>query len=541
MSIFSSQFFKLWICLFSISVLISAEGETEVEIIDFFAKVYLAPNEKSKFVGLAQKGERYPVIDQHDTWVRIRFKNAIGWIYSSQVGPIGSVAARAAEKATNDSLKALETVVNNKPDTAVQQIQQSSESSLIADTPATTQQKSVSKPHRTEVSVPSQEQKRDERPRNWFTKKSLPLIPSISQDLNDTLTLFFSVTTGPARVLSFLDPKAPILGMATKGERLPLIGEGDSWCKVMFNDTIGWIEHKYGKVIENSNFFDFTEILPFLLIIGILIFCGIIIMIIVRTRPKKNLTVKVNVKKHVLIIAKVSKEIQYTLTDSVESLERCFVEIGFSITAAKDNQSIRTALTQSTPDIVLVDWKFDRNILTSLERLFATMPGSEHVLFIIYNVPDPATMRPSRILPNMTYLGNAFSDRDIFQIVTPLIVSENNRNVQKSVQSSALEGEIGEGNLIEVLQFIEIGRKSGCLLVETDRPFGLIYFLEGRIVYAATASGIMSKDAIFTILNLKSGKFRFVTNKRPKTTNINFSTLEVLMEWTKAVDEAHGN
>jgi uncharacterized protein YraI len=532
----------LWICLFCISVVVSAQSEQEVEIIDFFAKVYLAPNEKSKFVGLAQKGERYPITDQHDTWVRIRFKNAIGWIYSSQVGPVGSIAARAAEQAAKDSIKAVEanavaldTVVpeqNTKAPTAEPPVPVEKPDRYYTRTDRRSEPAG---------SPNNQEPPREEKPRNWFTKKSQPQLPSFSQDLTDTTILFFQVTFGPARVLSYLDPEAPILGMARKGDMLPLIGEGDSWCKIMFHDTVGWIEHRYGKVVENVNTFDLFAFLPVLIVLGVLLIGFLIVFIILRLRPKRNPTITVNVKKHVLIIAKTSKEIQYTLTDSVESLERCFLEIGFTITTAKDNQAIRDALSQSSPDVVLVDWKFDRNILTSLERLFATMPGSEHVLFIIYNVPDPGSMRPSRILPSMTYLGNSFSDRDIFKIVTPLIISETNRNMQKSVQSSALEGEIGDGNLLEVLQFIEIGRKSGCLLIETDRPFGLIYFTDGRIVYAATAQGILSRDAIFAVLNLKAGKFRFVANKRPKATNLNLSTLEVLMEWTKAVDEAHGN
>jgi len=92
-----------------------------------------------------------------------------------------------------------------------------------------------------------------------------------------------------------------------------------------------------------------------------------------------------------------------------------------------------------------------------------------------------------------------------------------------------------------VLQFIEIGSKTGCLLIETERPFGLIYFLNGRIIYAATAQEIIGKEAVFMILNLKNGNFRFILNRKPKSSNANLSTLEVLMEWTKALDEANGH
>ncbi len=142
---------------------------------------------------------------------------------------------------------------------------------------------------------------------------------------------------------------------------------------------------------------------------------------------------------------------------------------------------------------------------------------------------------------NTVFLGLNFSDRDIFKLVTPLIKSEKSKNLQKSMQSSALQGNIADGNLLEVLQFIEIGNKTGCLLIETDRPFGLIYFLNGRIIYAATAQEIIGKEAVFMILNLKEGNFRFILNRKPKSSNANLSTLEILMEWTKALDEANGH
>ncbi|NLE00185.1 MAG: SH3 domain-containing protein, partial [Fibrobacter sp.] len=56
------------------------QAQQQIEINDFFAKVYLAPNTNSKFIGLAQKGEIYQVLESRESWYRIRFKNAVGWI-----------------------------------------------------------------------------------------------------------------------------------------------------------------------------------------------------------------------------------------------------------------------------------------------------------------------------------------------------------------------------------------------------------------------------------------------------------------------------
>jgi hypothetical protein len=88
------------------------------------------------------------------------------------------------------------------------------------------------------------------------------------------------------------------------------------------------------------------------------------------------------------------------------------------------------------------------------------------------------------------------------------------------------------------MQFIEIGRKTGCLYTVIDKPFGLIYFEQGRLTYAATQTR-QGRDAVFEMLNLKKGHFHFVLDKTSQTKNVDLSTLEILMEWTKTVDEAH--
>jgi hypothetical protein len=67
----------------------------------------------------------------------------------------------------------------------------------------------------------------------------------------------------------------------------------------------------------------------------------------------------------------------------------------------------------------------------------------------------------------------------------------------------------------------------------------MIYFNQGRIIHAIAANNLQGKDAINSLLGLKQGHFRFLLDKEPKVSNLNLSTLEVLMEWTKAEDEAH--
>lgn len=532
-------------------------AQDKIEITNFFAKVYLAPNTNSRHIGLAQKGEVYSVINRNNSWYQIKFKVSIGWINASDTRPydpnakvMDSIDSAIQVSDNIDSLLNDTLQIDTLPDSLESALSSTSDlqkGESDADLKREAEKVQSQNFRESKRAVSETGQEADEKPkskiRDWFTKQNPFKIVPASQDVPEMDNIkYFQVTFAPARILLYLSHDSPILGMAKKGETYPLIGEGESWCKIVFGDTTGWIESKNGKIVDAPSSILLSDLLLIGIVSGAILIIAIIIIVIVSIKRKKNNKLKdISVKKNVLFIAKKGKVIQNTFGENSTSLDKCFAEIGFNIAVAKNLSLINSYLEQNFPDVVMVDSKFDSNIINAVERTFASLNGSQNILFIVYNVPDPTKMHPSRVLPKMKYLGISFSDRDIFKLVTPQISPDNSQNITKSIKSSALEGETDGENLLEVLQFIETGRKTGCMLVETDKPFGLIYFNMGRIIYVATSNGIYGKDAVFAILNLKQGKFRFVLNKKPKRNNVNLSTLEVLMEWTKAIDEAHGH
>ncbi|MDG5814933.1 DUF4388 domain-containing protein [Chitinispirillales bacterium ANBcel5] len=354
--------------------------------------------------------------------------------------------------------------------------------------------------------------------------------------------LYVQIQRTPTNILAHLSPNAPILGVARNGDVFPLIAEGRRWCTIVYDDTTGWVERRHVEIVTAPSSVFLADAKALLFAIAIIVFIVLVIGAIITWRHIKAEKLRgVVIPKNALIIAAKDKTVHYMLSDVKAPLERCFTEIGFKVNKAHDLMAARNIISHSPPDLVLVDWQFAPGVLTVIERMFSQHPSASNALFLFYNIPDPSSVHLQSVLPNIGFLGLTFSDRDIFKLVTPLIITaEKSMNIQKSVKSSALEGIIKDGNLLEVLQFIEIGSKTGCLMIETKSPFGLMYFNRGRIIYAATPKS-QGKKAIFSILNLKSGKFRFVLNKTPKSANLNLSTLEILMEWTKELDEATGH
>ncbi len=356
---------------------------------------------------------------------------------------------------------------------------------------------------------------------------------------------YVQIVQGPIRVLQELNPESPILGMVSRGAHFPLIEAGDSWCKIEYKSKEGWIERRYLNIVDAPSSIIFKDFIWLLAGLVALVLIFIIIRLIMARfdKVRNEWFESIAVEKKFLLVARSEKTIQRYLTNSPTTLHKTFAELGFTINIAPSIPEVGRILTHFLPDFIAVDWTLRPDIFPAIEHILTSRASSANVLTLFYNVPSPEYAPRSRKLPNAHYFGTMFIDRDIFSLVTPLIskssTSGQQQSIQKSVEEAALTGDVGDGSLAEVFQFAEIGRKTGCLLVENKKPFGLVFFKDGIIVYAATRKSV-ARNAVFDILNLEDGRFRFVLNKKPQNSNCKIPTLGILMEWTKELDEANG-
>ncbi len=355
------------------------------------------------------------------------------------------------------------------------------------------------------------------------------------------------IKTGPARVLKELNPKSPILGMAKRGSHYPLIKAGNSWCTILYKDQEGWVESMYIDIIDAPSSSRIV-IKEFLVIIAIVIGVGLIVFLIYTFSLRSNkikgewFTTTAADKKKIVIVSRAETQVQRQLTNNITPLEKCFSEIGFEVKNSQDSDTTMKLIYHYLPDAIAVDWRLGKNTQAVIEQILASKSFTNNMFVLFYNVSNPDTVEPSTLIPNVHYLGISFTDRDLFNIITPIIITgEKSHTIRKSIESSALQGNIQESKLSDVFQFIEIGRKKGCLLIEDDKkPIGIVYFNDGIIIYGATRQNT-GKKAVFEILDFQSGQFYFVLDKEPKSSNCSVPIVGILMEWTKETDETSGN
>jgi hypothetical protein len=553
--------------LFSIFILLvtslTLSADKQIEVTNFYAKLYLAPSINAKFMGLAQRGERYPILISSNYWYRIDFKGVPVWIQKSDIQLIDPNAPPSENPpvVTNNvappqDVEPASTITTTEPqqpkDVPAQPPaspvnQQPASRSSITDEQIRAAEARAAEMRRARIQDSIEQVAKEKRDQSRLNFSKLPVIEqNVEEQQTDKV---FLITISPSKVLSELSPTSPILGIVSKGDKLQLVGEGESWCKVMYKGSIGWIEKRSGKVIIPGTAISFFEENRDILLLSAVILIAFLVLVIVfiislmvkKKRLHGNKTVAADAKK-VLVIAKELKHVSHTFTSTSVPIGRSFNEIGFHAKSTHDTQNLNTMIDNYIPDIIMIDWNLDKTISNTVERILLAGNNAASTLVVVYNVPDPSSMFPSPKL-HMSFLGISITDKDLTKIVKQLeFVNDRTATDSESVESesttAALEGEIAGSNLSEVMQYIEAGQKTGCLIIDIGNPVCLIYFGDGRIIYAATADGLVAKDALFAALELKKGNFRFLLNKKPKAANTNMSTLEVLMSWTKEIDEA---
>ncbi|MGE5671097.1 MAG: SH3 domain-containing protein, partial [Fibrobacterota bacterium] len=243
-------------------------ADKQIEVTNFYAKLYLAPSINAKFMGLAQRGERYPILISSNYWYRIDFKGVPVWIQKSDIQlidpnappsenvPVATNNTSPPQEVGSSTVAPPSTVSNTEPlppKVVPAQPQAGSGSQLqSARSNVTDEQIRVAETRAAEMrrariqdSIEQVAKEKREQSRLNFSK-----LPVVEQNVEEEQTdKVFLITVSPSKVLFELSPTSPILGIVSKGDKLQLVGEGELWCKVMYKGSIGWIEKRSGKVI----------------------------------------------------------------------------------------------------------------------------------------------------------------------------------------------------------------------------------------------------------------------------------------------------
>jgi pSer/pThr/pTyr-binding forkhead associated (FHA) protein len=120
---------------------------------------------------------------------------------------------------------------------------------------------------------------------------------------------------------------------------------------------------------------------------------------------------------------------------------------------------------------------------------------------------------------------------------TPTIGEEQTVLLERPGLGQVFQGSLAEIPTFAVLQILEMGRKSGVLLIESEQGPGRLWLCAGAPIHAETK---LQKgfDAAVAVVNMTVGRFAFEPQHDAPERTIQASVTELLLEASRLQDEA---
>ncbi len=100
---------------------------------------------------------------------------------------------------------------------------------------------------------------------------------------------------------------------------------------------------------------------------------------------------------------------------------------------------------------------------------------------------------------------------------------------------STLRGNLQSISLMDVVQLLNVNRKTGKLIVNQGQVSGVLYVLNGDVVHAEGPQ-VLGESGAFEILEWDRGEFEFITTKFKGPITIKRSVPDLLMEAARTAD-----
>jgi len=208
------------------------------------------------------------------------------------------------------------------------------------------------------------------------------------------------------------------------------------------------------------------------------------------------------------------------------------------VVAATDSADALLKAVDDPPDLVVCDYR---------------MPGMDGRQLVEKLKSRPATANFSAILmASRSDIDERLSPQDAADdyLAKPFFLKEATKRIKRTVDRIALEkmaktapsdgvvrGNLSQMNVIDLMQSLEMGRKSCQLKLNNECEKCEVFFVEGQVKHA-TYGSLLGDQAVFKVLRWTGGNFElnFEGKTNQETTQLN--TQGLLMEGLRLLDES---
>ncbi len=207
---------------------------------------------------------------------------------------------------------------------------------------------------------------------------------------------------------------------------------------------------------------------------------------------------------------------------------------GFTVETFVDGAEAYKASVVRPPDVLIAATDMGVMDGLTLVRTLSVNPRLSSVPVVLTSDdPSDLTRLQAFRLGVRDYISKPFHEEELVIRVHRVVV-----NVPRgSAESAMLRGDLAEISLATLLSLLDFERKSGILLVLTDREAARLFVAAGRVVKIEAHGPDSARDRLMAVLDWTAGEFEFSGCEVVGTDEIDQATTQLLLEHARRSDE----
>src|SRR6201984_3333877 len=211
------------------------------------------------------------------------------------------------------------------------------------------------------------------------------------------------------------------------------------------------------------------------------------------------------------------------------------------VTTATDAADALLKAVDDVPDLLLCDYRMPGMDGRQLVEKLKSRPATANFPTVLMASKADISERLSQQDAADDYLGKPFFLREATRRIKRLIDRIALEKMAKTAPSDGVvRGNLAQMNVIDLMQSLEMGRKSCRLTLTKDSDKCEVFFAEGQVKHA-TYGALVGDEAVFKVLRWTGGNFQlnFEGKTDKETTQLN--TQGLLMEGVRLLDASQGD
>jgi CheY-like chemotaxis protein len=218
-------------------------------------------------------------------------------------------------------------------------------------------------------------------------------------------------------------------------------------------------------------------------------------------------------------------------------LQQALAAVGVVSTASDSADALLKAV-EDPPDLLIADYRMPGMDGRQLLEKLKSRPATAAIAVILMASKADISERLSLQDPIEDHLEKPFFLKDAVRKIKRVVDRIALEKLAKAASTDGvLRGSLSQMNVIDLVQSLEMGRKS-CLLTMTNASDKCeIYFNQGQARHAVYGS-ITGDEAVFKVLRWADGNFQINFDGKTTQETTTLNTQGLLMEGLRLLDEA---